>query len=382
MSRKSDIRMHVEHLFEGRTLTKETIELKEEIYGNLVARYEDYVAQGMTDDEAFRRTCDAVESVDDVIDETAGEKDAGSEAAGSADVTGEAAAAVPEVDATVVSPMADGAPEPPAEGGAIVARKRWPTLAIAAVAVAAVLVVGMIVVTVLGFVNADAARDAYGSSTTVDVQPQDVDDSTSYEEPGANAGQDSSTTTQTTTPGTQNGTGEQNRSDQGQGNRNSASATGLDAEVYAHSVDALTAATLASSGSSAIENVARSLPLAEYLTSVEAAPANGTATITYTYQDRDRVAYDDDCVDRALVYNVVALMSTVSDLDRVELIEIEDDGHDYDRDRQVFDRATVEGILGIPLNADLLAADVWNATRDQVMTKRYWDPIWESAEVD
>lgn len=373
MSRKSDIRMHVEHLFEGRTLTKETIELKEEIYGNLVARYEDYVAQGMTEDEAFRRTCDAVESLDDVLE---GEKD---EEPQDAPVEPSDSTA----DETVVAPIVDGATDPAAEDSSNVPRRHWPTAAIVAVAaVVAVLVVGMIAVTVFNIVNTNAARDAYESMTSEEVQPQDVDDSTTYEEPGANAGQDSSTTTQTTTPGTQNGTGEQNRGDQGQGNRDSASATGLDVEVYAHSVDALTAATLASSGSSAVENVARSLPLAEYLTSVEAAPTNGTATITYTYQDRDRVAYDDDCVDRALVYNVAALMSTVSDLDRVELIEIEDDGHDYDRDRQVFDRATVEGILGIPLNADLLAADVWNATRDQVMTKRYWDPIWESAEVD
>ena len=235
----------------------------------------------------------------------------------------------------------------------------------------AVLLVAIAVVTAINVLNASVALDAYDSSTSSSVQRTDADDSTTYVDP-------SETGQTTTTPqGEQNGNGQQG----GNGQQNG-SATGLDAEVYAHSVDALTAATLASSGSSAIENVARSLPLAEYLTSVEAAPANGTATITYTYQDRDRVAYDDDCVDRALVYNVVALMSTVSDLDRVELIEIEDDGHDYDRDRQVFDRATVEGILGIPLNADLLAADVWNATRDQVMTKRYWDPIWESAEVD
>ena len=381
MSRKSDIRMHVEHLFEGRTLTKETIELKEEIYSNLVARYEDYVAQGMGDDEAYRRTCEAVGSLDDVLGGE-GEKDEEQQSAPAepADVA---------ADETVVAPVVDGAPEPPAEGAAAspeatvsAPKKRWSTPAIVIAAVVAVLLVGTIVVTVLNIVNTNAARDAYEGMTSEEVQPQDVDDSTSYEEPGTNAEQDSSTTTQTTPQSTQNGAGEQNRGGQGQGNRDSASATGLDAEVYAHSADSLTAATLASSGSSAVENVTRSLPLAEYLTSVEATPANGTATITYTYQDRDRVAYDDDCVDRALVYNVVALMSTVSDLDRVELIEIEDDGYDYDRDRQVFDRATVEGILGIPLNADLLAADVWNATRDQVMTKRYWDPIWESADVD
>ena len=71
MSDRSDIRMHVEHLFEGRVLDAETIELKEEIYGNLVARYDDYVAQGMSADEAYRRTCEAVTSIEDVL----GEKD-------------------------------------------------------------------------------------------------------------------------------------------------------------------------------------------------------------------------------------------------------------------------------------------------------------------
>ena len=43
----NELRMYVEHLFQGRVLTDDTIELKEEIYGNLVARYEDYLASGM-----------------------------------------------------------------------------------------------------------------------------------------------------------------------------------------------------------------------------------------------------------------------------------------------------------------------------------------------
>ena len=43
----NELRMYVEHLFKGKVLTADMIELKEEIYGNLVARYEDYLAQGM-----------------------------------------------------------------------------------------------------------------------------------------------------------------------------------------------------------------------------------------------------------------------------------------------------------------------------------------------
>ena len=43
----NELRMYVEHLFEGKVLTPENIELKEEIYGNLVARYEDLIAEGL-----------------------------------------------------------------------------------------------------------------------------------------------------------------------------------------------------------------------------------------------------------------------------------------------------------------------------------------------
>ena len=52
----NELRMYVEHLFEGKVLTPETIELKEEIYGNLMARYEDYVAQGLSEADALART--------------------------------------------------------------------------------------------------------------------------------------------------------------------------------------------------------------------------------------------------------------------------------------------------------------------------------------
>ena len=64
----NEIRMYVEHLFEGRMLTAENIELKEEIYGNLVARYEDYVAGGMDPAEALEKTKASMSSIDDVIE--------------------------------------------------------------------------------------------------------------------------------------------------------------------------------------------------------------------------------------------------------------------------------------------------------------------------
>ena len=65
----NELRMYVEHLFEGKVLTAENIELKEEIYGNLVARYEDYVASGLSEAEALEKTKASFTSVDDVLAE-------------------------------------------------------------------------------------------------------------------------------------------------------------------------------------------------------------------------------------------------------------------------------------------------------------------------
>ena len=63
----NELRMYVEHLFEGKVLTADMIELKEEIYGNLVARYEDYVAGGMDAAEALEKTKASITSLDDVL---------------------------------------------------------------------------------------------------------------------------------------------------------------------------------------------------------------------------------------------------------------------------------------------------------------------------
>lgn len=63
----NEIRMYVERLFLGKVLTEEVLELKEEIYGNLVARYEDYVAGGMDAAEALRATEASITSVDDEL---------------------------------------------------------------------------------------------------------------------------------------------------------------------------------------------------------------------------------------------------------------------------------------------------------------------------
>ena len=339
MSGRSDIRMYVEHLFEGRTLDAETIELKEEIYGNLTARFDDYVAQGMSEDEAYRRTCEAVTGVEDML----GEKDE------------------PAVDATVVAPAAQppapaADPAPAAATAPTTQQKHWPTWAIVTVVVAGVLVAAMIVVTVFNVVSADAARDvstnAEDSLVVTLEQPTDSTTSTDQQD--------------------------------GTGNRHGApsqSETGLLAEVQAHSPSELSVDAGTGLGdASRVEEIVRSLPVGGYVSAVTPDAGAGTLEIYYNYQDRDLLAHDDDHVDDALVYDVVALMSTIDGLDQVSLIETEPDDGSYDVDLRVFDRSMVEGVLGTALGPDLLTDDGWNALREQVLSERYCDPIWERAE--
>ncbi len=103
----NELRMYVEHLFEGRVLTQESIELKEEIYGNLVARYEDYVAGGMSEAEALEKTKASFTSIEDVFKESGEAEDSNAGEAASAQA-GESGAASWNAGAAQAAPGADG----------------------------------------------------------------------------------------------------------------------------------------------------------------------------------------------------------------------------------------------------------------------------------
>ena len=178
--------------------------------------------------------------------------------------------------------------------------------------------------------------------------------------------------------GAQDGTG----AAKGQGRGNGAQgATGLDAEVYAHDVSGLSGYVGMSSGDGRLLQMVQSLPLGSHATAATQTGA-GTVELTYAYENRDALAHDDDCVDRALVYDVAVGMAAVPDLSTLRVVEEETDPYDYDRDLRVFDRATVERILGLPLTPDLLTAEKWGGVRDQIMGTHAWDAIWESSDVD
>ena len=383
MSGRSDIRMYVEHLFEGRTLDAEAIELKEEIYGNLVARFDDYVAQGMGEDEAYARTCEAVTSVDDVMGEKdAGEKDDPLDAT----VVTPAAAVAPEPEPTTVI----GAPEPPAsQGEPTGAQRLWSTGMIVAVVAVVLLVAGIAGCTVFNLLDTQRGLEDYRSQTSQTVQPVDQPDDTTYGDDAATGDSATSQTTgdnATSDDATSTSTGNGSAPQDGTGNRYGApsqSGTGLTTEVRAHSVDELAGyAGTALSDAARVEELVRSLPVGEYVTGVTTDPATKTVEVTYTYQNRDLVARDDDHVDRALVYDAVALMSALDGMDTLRMVEVEDDGYDYDRDLQVFERAMLEQLLGVTLDASQLTTEAWEGVRGQVMTEYVYDEAWDRADRD
>lgn len=347
----SEIRMYVELLFEGRTMTRETIDLKEEIYGNLMARYEDLVAQGMSEAEALERTKASITSVDDVL----GSDD---EASANKDDEGSQGPDATAVGVTAPIPGSSGAADATPRGDAAPRRRPSTGMVVAAVAGGAFLLI-MAVVVALG-VPGGRAFEGLGetSSSTVSSMPE-----------GGTVATGGATGSGTTTTGGASSTG--------------AAADELYAEVAAHPVDAI--APYASTGLSDtahVEELVRALPLGSYVTEVTTDEANGTVTITYAYEDRDYLARDDDYVDLALVYDATALMSAMGDLSSVTVVEVETKDRDYDRDVAVFDRTVVEALLGTQLSPTLLTADAWEDVRAQVTDRRMWDEVWDRSELD
>lgn len=373
MSGRGDIRMYVEHLFEGRTLDAETIELKEEIYGNLTARFDDYVAQGMSEAEAFSRTCEAVTSVDDVL---GGDGEKNAEAAG-----GEKDGAGADAEATRVAPVA--APVPPGaedasqpQGG----RSRWSTGKVVGVA-AAVVVAAVAIVTVVNVLNSAAASAAYDEGT-VDVQAVDAtggsDGDVTYVDGGTGAG---SGTNATTGSGTGQGTTLAGLT---------LSTDGIAQEISGHDASALAAGATTSwpLDGTAVANLAGGLPLAGYLmsTGTDSNSRDGNVVIVeYEWVEDDRLARtDDDAVEQALAYNAAALLCAASSADAVRVVTHETDAEDGELsvDTLTFSRADLEGVLGTSLTADRLTDGTWNDLRALLSSERYYDRICDRADRD
>lgn len=416
----NEIRMYVEHLFEGKMLTAEMIELKEEIYGNLVARYEDLIAEGVEPGDALARTKESMTSIDDLLagedaEENASElspadKDTGSgeDAGGTQPVVaapaGESAgeclspesaaaetaqletpgiSAPAPLDATVAAPAvvaapaasaAPGAPVPPegtenplpapvAQPAQDVGKKRRTWIIVAAVVAAILLVPALLFgAGMIGFTSMS------GADVDIDEGRVEVDD----------------------------GKGNEVTIDPQQG----ISVTEGDNEVTIGSdgvvrIDGdladelLTAVVNARSGdvkelvntdpadAAAVERVLRALPMSQWLSDLDV--TRGVDVLSFAYREVPD-AFEGESVDIALAYNVAAIFCTMPTLNEVQITLTESD-EPADESYYVFKRNDVQQRFGVRLDEGMVNEAGWTQImRDHLYKHDFAENLVDAAE--
>lgn len=328
----NEIRMHVERLFQGKVLTEETIELKEEIYGNLVARYEDYVASGMSQAEALEKTKASMTSVEGVL---AGEEPAPAAGAAAA-VQHSAQTAAADAAAGVQGP---GTPQPPAasaQGGTDSAGgQSWfarHKKLVVGVCIGVALVVLLGVVIAVAGEALDDDDDEYGASAGVaQTAPGDVDD--------ADDAYDADDMYSTDDAGNDAAAGGGASQDDADGSSPDGTAgSSTPTQQLRADIDALAASDVAACASA--KKLAKALPLSGYLSSVSTAA--GTATLAYANIPD---ACDDDTVETAIALDVATLFAFDTSLDTIEVTTHESDDAEHDADGYTFYRSSVVGNL-------------------------------------
>lgn len=401
----NEIRMYVEHLFEGRMLTAENIELKEEIYGNLVARYEDYVAGGMDPVEALEKTKASMSSIDDVIEgvddvrETARADNGDAAKVDTAETTvlpnaavakGSSPAQPGTVSETVAMPVA-GAPLPPAgfEGevdedvasvsssanAAAPKGKRTRNIIIAAAAGFALFVV--VGVGLIYALRIDRVEDRADSAVT-EVQ---------------NSGQ--STTNGGTASGQQSGQAN-GQSNSGQGNgasvRNKEVVVDADGTVWvdgelgddiavavvnAQPGDISLYAETDPSDAANVESLIRLLPMSEWATDIDV--TLGVDVLGFAYREVPD-GYDGDSIDLALSYNTMALFCSMPLLNEVRVTVTEADDP-MDEDYYVFTRDNAQSRFGVMLSADMMNEAGWHQLKeDNLYSRKFAENMVDAAE--
>lgn len=401
----NEIRMYVEHLFEGRMLTAENIELKEEIYGNLVARYEDYVAGGMDTAEALEKTKASMSSIDDVIEgvddvrETARADNGDAAKADTAETTvlpnaavakGSSPAQLGTVGETVAMPVA-GAPLPPAgfEGevdedvasvsssanAAASKGKRTRNIIIAAAAGFALFVV--VCVGLIYALRIDRVEDR-ADSAVAEVQ---------------NSGQ--SMTNGGTASGQQSGQAN-GQSNSGQGNgasaRNKEVVVDADGTVWvdgelgddiavavvnAQPGDISLYAEIDPSDAANVESLIRLLPMSEWATGIDV--TLGVDVLGFAYREVPD-GYDGDSIDLALSYNTMALFCSMPLLNEVR-VTVTEAGDPMDEDYYVFTRDNAQSRFGVMLSADMMNEAGWHQLKeDNLYSRKFAENMVDAAE--
>lgn len=373
----NELRMYVEHLFQGRVLTEENIELKEEIYGNLVARYEDYLAQGLSEEEAMARTKESVPSIDDVL----------SGGAGTDEPVEAPTTVLPETEPTAVmaapavNPETPRGPIPPASAAvpedpqhqAPKSRVKWPFV-LGIVAVVLIAVFGLFEFVIDPWM--DYQEDV--AEAQVEQQWREQQNQSAQTSQGDSTSGDAATSsntqsqTQAQTP----------QFDDPEDQREWEATTALDNEIANNSIDTLKSYT--GNGTTKVQ-LFESLPLGSYVVSSGVEENGDSFSVRYGNVSED---IDGDALDRAIVYDAVAALSVYEDLNTVNITIHEQYDSEYETDIYSFERTMLEQLLSdasggsiTQLNSSLFeSGDQWNAVRDLVMRENVYDTATDRAE--
>lgn len=371
----NELRMYVEHLFEGKVLTTENIELKEEIYGNLVARYEDLIADGLDEDEALRRTKESITSIDDVLNSVSDESDSDEGSTGvrkmpagveDGVVTGETAAA--PVDATVALPT------PPA---AVVEQdirevSEKPSKRPHAFMVAALIVLALFILFGLGAkVLLDVVDDTAG-----DAQEGIVENTQNVVTADPATGNDTSSSATAPTPTKQNREIFVDESGQvwidGEpGDELAEGVVNAGYGVIAEYADTDLA------DSAKVEALLRSLPMAEYVGDVDV--TKGVDVLGLAYREVPETL-DGDSVDAALAYDVTAVFCAMPLVNEIQVTLTESD-EPLDESYYVFKRDDVQSRYGVRLDGKMVNEAGWHQIKeDNLYRRKFIEHMVDAAE--
>ncbi len=373
----NELRMYVEHLFEGRVLTTEMIELKEEIYGNLVARYEVCLAEGMDGAEALEKTKASMTSIDDVLEEgaaaadqedpgIAGESEQGQEGAdGTAGVESEQGAE--PVEKTALIP---GAPVPPDEDPvdepARVDDKAKGTgrKALLLGALAVFLVIALIVAVL-------------GATGIVDVNEPEVEMDSSALHVSDGKGSDVGATPE---DGVVIKGGDDSIVVDANGG---VSYDGEPADdlllsvVNSPSGDVKPYVDTDLSDAAKVEALVRALPMHEYACDIDT--TKGVDTFGIAYRELPETV-EGDSVDAALAYNVTALFCALPTVNEIQVTTAERD-EPQDETYLVFKRDDVQHRFGVRWDGEMVNEAGWKQIkRDNLYKSRFIDRMVDAAE--
>lgn len=374
----NELRMYVEHLFEGKVLTPENIELKEEIYGNLVARYEDLIASGLDESEAIAQTKESMTSIDDVI--IVNPTDSSSDECDGDDISDVADESGDSHDPDQVDPVAstphDG-PTPITENVAVLhqqpeqstPRKRtWPF-------VLACVLIGLLVMGI-GFAGCSLmfgikAFDQYDGEQTEHVENVD-----------ASRGEGSSGSG-STAAGNTNPTPTKKNSEIFIDENDQVWVDGELGDELAEEVVNAGYGVVAEYGdtdladAAKVEALLRSLPMGEYASDVDV--TKGVDVLSLAYREVPETL-EGDSVDAALAYDVTAVFCAMPLVNEIQITLAESD-EPLDESCYVFKRDEVQSRYGVRLDDLLVNEAGWHQIKeDNLYRRKFIENMVDAAE--